>query len=309
MLVRKDIVQSLGCYFKSEQWRNFIKLLTQTDDPMNHIHIYCENSLEPDSLAKLLTGVHAKQGVPLDRGIQFSALPGVGLTINTQPLEANTGRYLANYELFWMYNPDVLLGPAIVRPGMDVNKSPLFKEIQEGNLFGWGKKFQDDFYKQFDFKSVGPNEEMVIREYFKTDHFKKWLRFMFDPKINHCHCNVEINFDPWILKMYAVEAFENVGLKIDWVVPSVYRVPAGFRAKLIFNGAHPEWQHDIAWDFNPDEIIRPATKPFIGVPSRMPDDGDPSFDFNLQSDFEDVVAQGKHVKLTTEEIQEILAQI
>ncbi|MGB5745771.1 MAG: hypothetical protein WBM69_02240, partial [Desulfobacterales bacterium] len=299
MTLRPVICDAVVSYFKSEQWRNFITLLTQTDDPMNHIHIYCENSLEPDSLAKLLTGVHAKQGVPLDRGIQFSALPGVGLTINTQPLEANTGRYLANYEMFWMYNPDVLLGPAIVRPGMDVNKSPLFKEIQEGNLFGWGKKFQDDFYKQFDFKSVGPNEEMVIREYFKTDHFKKWLRFMFDPKINHCHCNVEINFDPWILKMYAVEAFENVGLKIDWVVPSVFRVPAGFRAKLIFNGAHPEWQHDIAWDFNPDVIIRPATQPSgMGPPSRMPDDGDPSFDFLLQSDFEAVVAQGKHVKLT-----------
>ena len=132
---------------------------------------------------------------------------------------------------------------------------------------------------------------------------------MFDPKINHCHCKVEINFDPWILKMYAVEAFEDVGLKIDWVVPSVNRVPAGFRGKLIFNGARPEWQHDIAWDFNPEVIIRPATKPFIGVPSRMPDDGDPSFGFNLQSDFEAVVAQGKHVKLTTEEIQEILAQI
>jgi len=166
-MVRKDVVQGLVGYFKSEQWQNFMKMLTQTDDPMLHIHIYCENSLEPESLARLVAGYHEKKGVPLDRGIKFSGLPGVGLLINTQPVEAKTGRFLANYELFWFYNPDVLLGPAIVRPGIDPTKSPLYKEVQKGNLYGWGKKFMDEFYQQFDFKCVGPNEEMEIRTFIR----------------------------------------------------------------------------------------------------------------------------------------------
>jgi hypothetical protein len=41
----------------------------------------------------------------------------------------------------------------------------------------------------------------------------------------------------------------------------------------------------------------------------MPDDGDVSFDFNLQKDLDAVLAKGKHVKLTNEEIQEIIAKV
>jgi hypothetical protein len=283
-------------------------MITQTDDPMLHIHIYVESSVHPDSLAKLLEGVHKLKGVPLDRGIQFSGVPGVGLTINTQPVDVKTGRFLANYELFWFYNPDGLLAPAVLRPDIDVSQHPMYKEVQEGNLYGWGKKFMDDYLKQFDFKCVGPNEEMEIRRYFKTDHFKKWLRLMNDPIADHVHCNVEINFHPWILKMYAVEALEEVGLKVDWVIPNVFVVPPGkYQGKLIFLGAYPEWQHDICWDYNPDVVIRPTTKPFVGV--RPAPDGDFSFDLNLHRDWEAVLEAGEYLKLTDEEISEILAKV
>ncbi len=185
----------------------------------------------------------------------------------------------------------------------------MYKEVQEGNLYGWGKKFMDEYYQQFNFKCVGPNEEMEIRKYFKSDHFKKWLRLMADPVVfNHVHCNVEINFHPWILKMYATEALEEVGLKVDWVVPNVFMVPPGkYRGKLIFLGAYPEWQHDIAWDYNPDVIIRPASKPFVGA--RIAPDGDFSFDVNLRSDWEAILAAGQHVRLTNEEIEEVLAHV
>lgn len=306
-MVRKDVVESIVGYFKSDQWRNFVLMLTQTDDPMYHIHIFVENSVHPEPLAKLLTNYHRLKGIVLDRGIQFSGLPGVGMFINVQPIDTKTSRFLANYELFWFYNPDVLLAPAQLRPGIDLTKSPLYKEVREGNLFGWGKKFMDNFLKQFDFKCVGPHEEQEIRRYFKSDHFKKWLRLMNDSPADHVHCNVEINFDPWILKMYAVEALEEVGFKIDWVIPNVFRVPSGYRGKLIFLSAHPEWQHDICWEYNPDVVIRPATKPFVGA--RIPSDGDFTFDFNLHSDFEAALAAGEYVKLTDDEISEILAKV
>jgi hypothetical protein len=188
-----------------------------------------------------------------------------------------------------------------------LNKTPLYKDIQEGNLLGCGKKFMDEYYAQYDFKCVGPHEEEEIRRYFKSDHFKKWLRLIEDSHANHIHCNIEINFHPWILKLYAEEAFREIGLRIDWVVPNVYRVPSSFRGKLIFLCAHPEWQHDICWDYNPDVVIRPATKPFIG--QRMPVDNDITFDFNLHNDFEAVMAEGKYVTLTDEEIAEIVSQV
>ena len=41
----------------------------------------------------------------------------------------------------------------------------------------------------------------------------------------------------------------------------------------------------------------------------MPADGDITFDFNLHSDVEASLAEGEHVKLTDEEINEILSQV
>ena len=41
----------------------------------------------------------------------------------------------------------------------------------------------------------------------------------------------------------------------------------------------------------------------------MPADGDISFDFNLHSDFENSLKAGEHVKLTDEEINEILTRV
>ncbi len=306
-MVRKEVVENLVHYFKSDQWQDFMQMVTQTDDPIYHIHIFVENSVHPESLDKLFTAYHKLKGVDLDRGIQFSGLPGVGMLINVQPIDPKTHRFLANYELFWFYNPDVFLAPAEYRPDADISATPLYKEIQTGNLYGWGKKYMDGFLKQFDFKCVGPHEEEEIRRYFKSAHFKKWIRLMEDSPADHVHCNVEINFDPWILKMYAEEAFRELGVKVDWVIPNVFRVPEGIRGKLIFLFAYPEWQHDITWDYNPDVVIRPASKPFVGV--RIPDDGDFTFDFNLHNDFESVVASGQYVKLTDNEINEVLAKV
>ena len=130
---------------------------------------------------------------------------------------------------------------------------------------------------------------------------------MDDSPADHIHCNVEINFDPGILKMYAEEAFRDIGIKIDWVIPNVFRVPSGYRGKLIFLLAYPERQHDICWEYNPDVVIRPATKPFVGA--RMPADGDITFDFNLHSDFEAVIAASDYIKLTDEEIDTILSKV
>jgi hypothetical protein len=281
-------------------------MLTRTDDPVMHIHLYVENSLEPESLRKVLTGVHKLKGVPLDRGIQFSATVGAGMIINTQPVDAKTLRYLANYEVFWLYNPDVLLAPAKYRPDIDTAKFPIMKDLQKDNLVGWSKKDVEDFNKQFDFKYVGPHEEEEIRRFFKSDHFKKWLRLFDDPDVSHAHCNVEINFDPGILMILAREALEELGLKVDWAVPMIWGSPPRW-GKVIFMFAYPEQQHDIAWEYHPDAVIRPATKPFYGL--NIAPDGDFRFDLNIRRDWEAALAAGKHVPLTDEEINKILTKV
>lgn len=310
-MIRKEITEGLVRYFKSDQWQKFMRMLTQTDDEMSHIHVYTENRVHPESLAKLLPAYHKLKGVDLDRGILFGGSPGMGALLNVQPTDPKTGRFLANYELFWFYNPNVVLAGAEIRPDMDLSGHPMYREVREGNLYGWGKKYMDDYYKQFDFKYVGPNEEREIRRYFQSDHFKKWLRVIEETAPhNHVHCNVEINFHPWILKMYACEALKELGLKIDWVVPNVFvvaRAPSGYMGKLIFLCAHPEWQHDICWEYNPDVVIRPATKPFVGV--RSAPDGDFSFDLNLRQDFEDMLAAGEYVTVTDEEIDEVMSRV
>jgi hypothetical protein len=108
-MARKEITSKLVDYLKSEQAKNFMHMLIQTDDLIYHIHINVEYSIHPESLAKLFMEYHKPKGIELDRGIQFSGLPGVGMFINVQPGDSTTHKFLANYELFWFYNPDVLI--------------------------------------------------------------------------------------------------------------------------------------------------------------------------------------------------------
>ena len=63
----------------------------------------------------------------------------------------------------------------------------------------------DNYYKQFDFKCVGPKEEREIKRYFESAHWKKTVRLIESGLYTHVHANLEINFDPWILKTLAID--------------------------------------------------------------------------------------------------------
>ena len=73
-MVRAEVVAELVDYFQSSQWQNFMQMLRQTDDPIYHIHIYVENSIHPDSLAKLFAGYHKRKGVELEQIYDTEAL-------------------------------------------------------------------------------------------------------------------------------------------------------------------------------------------------------------------------------------------
>jgi len=164
----------------------------------------------------------------------------------------------------------------------------------------------DNFLKKFDFKTVGPKEEREIYNYFQSSHWKKCLRLVEDPRSTHIHANVEINFHPWILKMFAMEALREIGWKMDHVIPCVYHIPTGYQGKIVFLTAYPEEVWDIAWGYNPDVVIRPAKNNFAGFP---PEDGDPAFDVWTKSYLDELLGRNEYESLTDEQIEEILNQI
>ena len=53
---QKEVTQALVNYFKTDQWRELMRQLTQTEEELYHTHVYVHNSIEAYSICKLLKG-------------------------------------------------------------------------------------------------------------------------------------------------------------------------------------------------------------------------------------------------------------
>ena len=222
---------------------------------------------------------------------------GVIAAHNVHPHNPERALYTPHMDWFWKYDPDVIIQP-----------SDPEKFGEEGqNILTWGKKHMDDYLSQFDFKCVGPKEEREIEKYFQSAHWKKGLRLIENPLYNHYHINVEINFDPWILKGFAVNALKEIGWKVDHVVPCVYKGLGGkYQGKMVFLGAYPEEVYDIAWYYNPDVGIRPTTFEFSGD---LPEDGDFRFNVTRVKYRDELVKKDKYIDLSDEQIDQVLDEV
>jgi hypothetical protein len=293
----KGITRGLVHYFKSDQWRELMRQLTQTEEELYHTHVYVQNKVEANSLSKLFTRYFKRRGLQLDRRIDIIASgPNQLAAHNVHPHDPERALYTPHFDVNWRYNPDVVLEPS----------DPSIHGEEGTNVPTWGKSYMDNFYKKFDFKCVGPKEEREIYKYFQSAHWKKGLSFIGDPRYLHVHLNVEINFDPWILKMFAMEALKEIGWKVDHVVPCVYRIPTGYQGKMVFLTGYPQEVWDIAWGYIPDVVIRPAEKKFSGT---LPDDGDIAFDVSLKRYCDELLQRDEYVSLTDEQIEEVLGQV
>ncbi len=263
---QSEIIKGIVNYFKSDQWQELTRMLTQTEEEIYHIHMYWENRVDAQSLSRLMERYFARKGLTLDRKIDLtSPKPGVAGLHSVHPHDPERSLYIPAIDMYWRYNPNVVLEPASYDKGESGK-----------NLIGWGKKYMDNYYKQFDFKCVGPKEEREISKYFQSSHWKKLLRFVESGRYTHVHANLEINFDPWILEVFTIGVLKELGWKMDHVIPCVYLGYKGeYTGKIVFLTAYPEEVWDFGWVYNPDVVIRPATFEFSGS---LPEDGDISYD-------------------------------
>lgn len=293
----KEITRGVVAYFKSDQWKELIRQLTQTEEELYHTHVYVENKVEAGSICRLFQRYFKRMGLPLDRKIDFvSPGPDILGAHSVHPHDPDRVLYIPHFDFFWKYNPNVVLQP-----------SDSAKLGEEGsNIPTWGKKYMDNYYSKFDFKGVGPLEIRKIRQYFQSAHWKKGLRLVEDPAYAHVHINVEINFDPIILEAFALEALKEIGWRVDHIAPAVYHVPEGYQGKIVFLTAYPEEVWDICWGYVPNVAIRPAEKRFVGY---FPEDGDIAYDAWTQKAVDELTTRDKYESLTDEQIEEILEQV
>ena len=298
MFAEKEVVKSLVKYFGSEQWTELMTMLTETEEELYHIHMNVQNSVAPDSLSKLFEKYFELKGLPLDRKIDILCTGEDVLAVhNIHPHNPERALYTPHADVFWKYNPSVVIEPSDPK---------IFGEGGK-NIQAWGKRYMDDYYGKFDFKCVGPYEEREIAKYFQSTHWKKGLRLIEDPLYGHVHINVEINFDPWILKVFAIDAFKEIGWTVDHVVPCVFiGVGGDYQGKMVFLGAYPEEVYDIAWVYNPEVVISRASSRWAGF---IPEDGDVTYSVCNNRLRDEFLAKNKHITLTDEQIEQILKQV
>ncbi|MCL2380087.1 MAG: hypothetical protein FWC64_00670 [Treponema sp.] len=284
----KNHVDGIISFFDGEFWNDFVdNHISHPDgDVVYHAHIWLDTNIHPDSMFPIMYAYWKAKGHPLDRAIDpMSPKPHVGSLHGCHPIG------LGNFDYFYRFNKDVVIGPM----------PPHLPEAELGhNKLSWGKKYQDEFVKQFQFKVVGEEEDAMIRAYFKTKHWKEFIAHIMDPQVMHCHANFEINFDPKIFELHTREEFKKMGWRLDLVVPCVYVVQGKYTGKNVFLAGHPEKVFDTCWKFNPDVVIKPAEDNWIYGQ-------DPGFDIWRRSLLSDVLSANDFYRLTDSEIAEVIA--
>jgi len=278
---RKKLVEEVKYYFaESDHWRRLCGALQDPDPQGTHIHAYVETSVHPDSLEAIMVGYFERMGWPSARKIDHMApKAGMGSLHGIEP----KGKPHFDYQ--WFFNKDVGIRPC--------------EGGESGcNLLIWNRWYINQFYRQFPFRQVGEKEEKALEEYFKSEHFLKGLEFPVMPTTNHMHINVHSSVHPDYIQKYAEAALQRKGWEIYYVCPNVYLVGGNYRGKLVFMGKKPEVVFDIGWKFTPEVVIEPAWETWIF-------EENPGYDV-WTSDMLDEVMNEDYVKLTEEEIQEVL---
>jgi hypothetical protein len=279
-------VEGVTEFFKSEFWNDFVdNHLRHKDEVVYHAHIYVDTCIHPDSMHPITYAYWKSKGLPLDRVIDpQSPKEHVGALHGIHPIG------LPGFDYFFRYNKDVVIGP------MPTN----VPESEQGhNKLSWGKRYQDEFVKQFDFKVVGEEEDAQIRAYFYTKHWKETITNVMNPQIMHCHANFEINFDPKIFEIYTRYALAEIGWRVEKVVPCVYLVRGKYTGKNVFLVGCPEKVFDTCWKYNADVVLRPAEEPWIY-------DRDPGFDNWYRPQLDAVLDADDFYRLTDGEVAEVI---
>ena len=266
----------------SDHWRRLCAALHGDPDPEgSHVHAYVETSVHPDSLEAIMVGYFKKLGWPSSRKIDHMApKKGMGSLHGVEP----EGKPHFDYQ--WFFNKDVGLRP------IDGGESGC-------NLLVWNRWYINQFYRQFLFREVGPEEEKVIENYFKSSHFLKGLEFPVMPTTNHMHINVHTSVHPDHMQKFAEAALSREGFDLFYTCPNVYMADGkNYRGKLVFMCKDPEVVFDIGWLFTPDVVIEPAMETWIF-------EENPGYDVWTATMLTEVMDEA-YVQLSEDEINEVL---
>ena len=285
--MKKNYTAEIIKYFKSNQWKNFMtNHLVHPDEEVYHAHIYCDSSVHPDSMRKVMFAYFDAIGHPLTRRIDpVSPKPGQAGLHSVYP------ENLPHFDMYMRFNPDVVFEAM----------PPKAKEAEHGqNALSWGKKYQDDYLaeKNYQFKTVGPAEDKIIENYFLGKHWKETLVNVLREEVVHCHSNVEINFDPKILEIAACKALAKIGWTVERVVPCVYDVHGVYTGKIVFLLGNPEEVFDICWKYNPEVVLCRAREGWV-----FPEAG---FDNFMITPYLEVLKAADFYHLTDTELAEIV---
>jgi len=288
-----SVVTEVGDYFESTHWTETVKVWKDPSELIYHAHAFVDNRVNYQCLEPIVEASLAAHGLILDREIDHVG-PGPGRAA-LHGLHPGSKGFMPLTDWFWKYSPDVVLKP------MDPTEGEGGK-----NLIWWGKSYMDEWFRQFDFRCVGYEEEEEIHHWFDSRQWKRLIYLVenFEKEgITHLHCNTEISFDPKVLDLFAREEMRKIGWTICNATPCVYKVGTEYRGKITYSLAHPQEVFDITWKFNPDVTIRPSEEFFIF-------DVDPQFDMWTLKMFEDTAVRGgDYITLTDGEIQSIIDRI
>ena len=98
---QNEIIKGVVNYFKSDQWQELIRMLTQTEEEIYHIHMYWETRIEAESMCRLMGRYFERKGMALDRRIDLtSPKPDVAGLHSVHPHDPERGLYIGKVQSF-----------------------------------------------------------------------------------------------------------------------------------------------------------------------------------------------------------------
>jgi hypothetical protein len=278
---RRHIVEQVVEYFaRSDHWGRLCAALQDPDPQNSHIHAYVETCVHPKSLEAIMTEYFRRLGWPMTRRIDHMApKPGMGSLHGVEP------KGKPHFDFQWFFRENVGLQAA--------------EGGESGcNLLVWNRWYMEWFYKRFEFRECGSQEEEALENYFKSDHFLRGIEIPTWPATNHMHINVRTSLHPDDIKKAAEAALRRQGYSVAYTCPNVYLVGGKYRGKLVFMCTDPEVVFDIGWLFDPKAIIEPAYEPWIF-------DANPGYDVWTSSMLQEVM-NADYVVLSDNEIKTVI---
>lgn len=281
-----DYPKGVAEYFRTNQWKYFTQLL-QTLGQKSHIHLFVNTSLHPLSLERILKEYLIMRGWAVNRSneiLKWSA-PNTGSLHGVHPHD------MPHFDMIWRFVKNVVLEP------MEE------KLAEQGkNVLYWDETYMHTFYRGYEWRSVGREEERAIHEYFKSAHWNNAFEIILDPDILHVHINVETCVHPHVLERYFLKGVEERKWKVLRTVPNVVLSSGTYYGKIMFLVSEPELSFDFSWFYNQNMILVPCKRQLLAY-------GNPEYLMVRKKEVDELIAQHEFVILDDTEIERCLRSI